>query len=232
MGRGRERAGGRRSRRRTQPFQIMLGASQRRWLKTMVSKPTAQQRQVTRARIVLLAAAGWTNAGIARKLEIAPNTAAKWRKRYVQQGVEALADRKRAGRPRGFTAPVVEEVKAIACEVPATRGVPLGRWSLRELRQEIIASELVEDVSTTRLGRWLAEDASRPWRHHAWIFPRDSAFRTKAPECWTCTRASSTAGPRARRVRHQHRCEDQHPGALPRHPAAGLGAQHARRARV
>ena len=162
------------------PFQIMLGASQRRWLKTMVRKPTAQQRQVTRARIVLLAAAGWTNAGIARKLEIAPNTASKWRKRYVQQGVEGLADRKRPGRPRGFTAPVVAEVKAIACELPATRGVPLSRWSLKELRQEVIASGLVEDVSTTTLGRWLAEDAIRPWRHHAWIFPRDPAFQAKA----------------------------------------------------
>ena len=162
------------------PFQIMLQASERRWLKTMVRKPTAQQRQVTRARIVLLAAAGWTNAAIARKLEIAPNTAAKWRKRYVQQGVEGLADRKRPGRPRGFTAPVVAEVKAIACELPATRGVPLSRWSLKELRHAVIASGLIEDVSTTTLGRWLAEDAIRPWRHHAWIFPRDLAFRAKA----------------------------------------------------
>ncbi len=162
------------------PFQIMLRASERRWLKTLVRKPTAQQRQVTRARIVLLAAAGWTNAGIARKLEIAPNTAAKWRKRYVQQGVEGLADRKRPGRPRGFAAPVVAEVKAIACELPTTRGVPLGRWSLEELRQAVIASGLVDEVSTTTLGRWLAEDAIRPWRHHAWIFPRDPAFRAKA----------------------------------------------------
>ncbi len=162
------------------PFQIMLRASERRWLKTLVRKPTAQQRQVTRARIVLLAAAGWTNAGIARKLEIAPNTAAKWRKRYVEQGVEGLADRKRPGRPRGFAAPVVAEVKAIACELPATRGAPLSRWSPAELRQAVIASGLVDDVSTTTLGRWLAEDAIRPWRHHAWIFPRDPAFGAKA----------------------------------------------------
>jgi transposase len=162
------------------PFQIMLRASERRWLKTLVRKPTAQQRQVTRARIVLLAATGWTNAGIAGKLEIAPNTAAKWRKRHVQQGVEGLADRKRPGRPRGFTAPVVAEVKAIACELPVTRGVPVSRWSLAELRTEVIASGLVDDVSTTTLGRWLAEDAIRPWRHHAWIFPRDPAFRAKA----------------------------------------------------
>ena len=75
------------------PFQITLGAGQRRWLKALVHKPTAQQRQVTRARIVLWAASGWTNAGIARKLGIAPNTASKWRKRYATQGVDGLRDR-------------------------------------------------------------------------------------------------------------------------------------------
>jgi DDE superfamily endonuclease len=74
----------------------------------------------------------------------------------------------------------VAEVKAIACELPATRGVPISRWSLGELRQEIIASGLVEEVSTTTLGHWLAEDVIKPWRHHAWIFPRDPAFQAKA----------------------------------------------------
>jgi len=162
------------------PFQITLRASERRWLKALTRRGTAQHRQVLRAQIVLLAAAGWTNAGIARKLGLAVNTTGKWRKRYAEQGMEGLRDRKRAGRPRGFAAAVVAEVKAIACELPATRGVPLSRWSLRELRQEVIASGLVGEVSTTTLGRWLAEDAIQPWRHHAWIFPRDPAFQAKA----------------------------------------------------
>jgi transposase len=162
------------------PFQITLRASERRWLKALTRRGTAQHRQVLRAQIVLLAAAGWTNAGIARKLGLAVNTAGKWRKRYAAQGMEGLRDRKRAGRPRGFAAAVVAEVKAIACELPATRGVPLSRWSLGELRQEVIASGLVGEVSTTTLGRWLAEDAIQPWRHHAWIFPRDPAFQAKA----------------------------------------------------
>jgi transposase len=162
------------------PFQITLRASERRWLKALTRRGTAQHRQVLRAQIVLLAAAGWTNAGIARKLGLAVNTAGKWRKRYAEQGMEGLRDRKRAGRPRGFAAAVVAEVKAIACELPATRGVPLSRWSLGELRQQVIASGLVGEVSTTTLGRWLAEDAIKPWRHHAWIFPRDPAFQAKA----------------------------------------------------
>jgi transposase len=175
------------------PFQITLGAAQRRCLKALVRKPTAQQRQVTRARIVLLAASGWTNAGTARKLGIAPNTAAQWRKRYATQGVDGLRDRKRPGRPRVFAAPIVAEVKAIACERPVTGGVPISRWSLQELRTEGIGSGLVEAVSTTTLGRWLAEDAIKPWRYHSWIFPRAPDFAAKASRVLDCTSAASRA---------------------------------------
>ena len=162
------------------PFQITLQASERRWLKALTRRGMAEHRQVTRARIVLLAAAGWTNRGIARKLGLAPNTAGKWRKRFYKEGLGGLRDRKRPGRPRAFPAAVVAACKAIACELPATRGVPLGRWSLAELRTEVLATGLVDDVSTTTLWRWLEEDPIKPWQHRSWIFPRDPNFTTKA----------------------------------------------------
>jgi hypothetical protein len=79
-----------------------------------------------------------------------------------------------------FAAAAVVQAKAIACELPATRGVPLGRWSLAELRQELLTTGLVDDVSTTTLWRWLHQDALQPWRHHPWIFPRDPGFAAKA----------------------------------------------------
>jgi hypothetical protein len=66
---------------------------------------------------------------------------------------------------------VVVEVKAIACELPAVRAVALGRWSLAELRDEVITSGLVDQVSVSTLWRWLNEDAIRPWRYRSWIFP-------------------------------------------------------------
>jgi transposase len=118
------------------PFVVTLRASERRFLKRLVRQQTAQQRQVTRARIVLLAGAGWANQAIARKLGIAPNTVGKWRKRFCKEGFDGLGDRRRSGRPRAFSAAVVAAAKAIACELPATRGVPLSRWSLAELRAE------------------------------------------------------------------------------------------------
>ena len=162
------------------PFQITLWASERRLLKTLTRRGTAEHREVTRARIVLLASAGWTNRGIARKLGLALNTVGKWRKRFYQEGFDGLRDRKRSGRPRQFPAAVVAAAKAIACELPATRGVPLGRWSLFELRDEVLATGLVDDVSTTTLRRWLDEDPIKPWRHRSWIFPRDPEFAAKA----------------------------------------------------
>ena len=162
------------------PFQITLPASQRRSLKALQRRGTAEHRQVTRARIVLLAAAGWTNRAIARKLGLAPNTVGKWRKRFFAEGVDGLRDRKRPGRPRAFPAAVIAACKAIACELPATRGVPLGRWSLAELRTELLATGLIEEVSTTTLWRWLDEDPIKPWRHRSWIFPRDPDFVAKA----------------------------------------------------
>ena len=71
-------------------------------------------------------------------------------------------------------------IKALACELPCRRGLPLSRWSLAELRQEAMASGIVAKISGTTLWRWLSQDALRPWRHRTWIFPRDPEFARKA----------------------------------------------------
>jgi transposase len=42
------------------------------------------------------------NAAIAERLGVALNTVIKWRKRFFEEGVDGLADRKRSGRPRTF----------------------------------------------------------------------------------------------------------------------------------
>jgi DDE superfamily endonuclease len=85
-----------------------------------------------------------------------------------------------AGDRRAFPPSVVVEVKALACELPARRGLPLARWTCAELRREVMAQGLVAEISGTTLWRWLGEDALRPWRHRSWIFPRDPEFAAKA----------------------------------------------------
>src|SRR5215216_6257047 len=87
---------------RPSPFAVSLTASQRRVLEGRLRRPTAQQREVVRARIVLAAADGEQNIRIAGRLGVAVNTVSKWRKRFVEEGLGGLGDRKRPGRPRRF----------------------------------------------------------------------------------------------------------------------------------
>jgi len=71
-------------------------------------------------------------------------------------------------------------VKAIACELPARLGLPLGRLHVPDIRSEVMRRGLVASISETTVWRWLSDDAIRPWTHRSWIFPRDPDFRAKA----------------------------------------------------
>jgi len=82
--------------------------------------------------------------------------------------------------PGHFPPELVVQVKAWACELPRQSGLPLSRWSLSELTEQVCASGLVAQISDTTLWRWLHQDAVRPWFHRCWIFPRDRDFVFKA----------------------------------------------------
>jgi len=73
----------------------------------------------------------------------------------------------------------VAEVKAIACELPATHGLPLGRFSRSELHRLVIERGIT-DASATTIWRWLDEDAIKPWQVRSWLFTRDPDFARKA----------------------------------------------------
>lgn len=159
---------------------IVLGKKERRELDRIAHKATAPQRDVRRARIVLLAADGRPNAGIAREVGCAENTVRTWRARFAQAGREGLKDRPRPGRPRTYDERARVAVKAIACSRPADLGLPLARLSVADVRREAV--KLLDPCpSRSTIGEWLAEDAIRPWRYRMWVTPRDPAtFLEKA----------------------------------------------------
>jgi hypothetical protein len=93
------------------------------------------------------------------------------------QGSKSDPDR---AAPRFSPPEVVVQVKAIACELPATLGVPLSRLSSADIVREAQRSGIVATLSDKTVWRWLHEDAIRPWQHRTWIFPRDPQFISKA----------------------------------------------------
>jgi len=162
------------------PYQVVVTEEDRAVLAKRVRSQRCAHRDVLRARIVLAAADGMTNAAIARRLGIGEDTVRKWRARFCARGLPGLADRPRPGRRRVFPATAEAEIKALACALPAETGVPLARWSCAELAAEAVIRGVVHSISASTVGRWLAADAIRPWRFRSWLFPRDPGFAGKA----------------------------------------------------
>jgi hypothetical protein len=79
-----------------------------------------------------------------------------------------------------FPPRVVVAVKALACELPKQRGVPLSRYSTRDLAKLVTEDGITASISGTTVWRWLTGDALRPWTFRSWIFPRDPAFAARA----------------------------------------------------
>ena len=165
---------------RCSPFVIVLSAADRQVVQERARAYLAPHADVVRAKVVLLAADGLENTVIAARLDVHVDVVSRWRKRYYQQGLAGLADRKRSGRPRWFAPEVVAEVKAMACEPPEQRDAPLSRWSSTELATQAVTEGLVEAVSPATVRRWLRQDSIKPWRYQSWIFPRDPHFAVKA----------------------------------------------------
>jgi transposase len=164
-----------------QPDQIELTDAQRRELSAVARAGRTPQRLVLRTRIVLHAASGQPTAVIAAALGVCAETVRKWRHRWsTSPGLAALADAKRGGRPPVFTPVQVASVKALACQPPEASGLPLSRWSSPELAAHAIISGICGSISASTVGRWLREDALKPWQFQSWIFIRDPDFASKA----------------------------------------------------
>lgn len=159
---------------------IVATAAEREQLKKMTYGHKTPYRLRRRAEIVLHAARGRSNARIARETGLHLDTVRAWRDRFAHGGLPALADRKRTGRPAGFTPVQVAEAKALACQLPAETGTPLSRWSCPELAAELTARGITDTVSASTVRRWLRQDAIKPWQYRSWIFIRDPNFRVKA----------------------------------------------------
>ena len=82
--------------------------------------------------------------------------------------------------PGSFPPSVNAEIKALACELPATTGVPLSRWSPAELARELMIRGVVAFISAATVWRTLRSDPIKPWLYRSWIFPRDPNFAAKA----------------------------------------------------
>ncbi|KJF17770.1 helix-turn-helix domain-containing protein [Acidithrix ferrooxidans] len=95
---------------------VPLSPKERSELEAVVRKSTAPIGQVARASIAL-----WSNEGvgtneIAQRLQISTETVCKWKRRFINYGVELLDDAPRSGKPRSIDDEKIAEILRITLE--------------------------------------------------------------------------------------------------------------------
>jgi Helix-turn-helix domain len=78
--------------------EVRLRRKDRKVLKARCRSPVTLQRDLKRARIVFLAAAGQSTRSIAKEVGVQPRIVSLWRHRYAGHGLEGLTDRPRPGK--------------------------------------------------------------------------------------------------------------------------------------
>src|SRR6202023_1080614 len=78
--------------------EVHLSRKDRKVLEACCRSPVTLQRDLKRARIVLLAAAGRGTRSIAKEVGVQPRIVSLWRHRYADHGLEGLKDKPRPGK--------------------------------------------------------------------------------------------------------------------------------------
>lgn len=108
---------------------LVMVKEQREELASLLARPTATQREVRRARILLARAEGMSQVETANRIGINRPVVSAWEKRFREKGLEGLVDARGRGRKASITAAVRERIIVGATKPPRGRG----RWSIRTM---------------------------------------------------------------------------------------------------
>lgn len=143
--------------------------SERETLERWSKRPTSPMGIARRARIVLLAADGLSNNEVAARVDVHQATVVKWRKRFLERGLDGLWDEPRPGAPRTIGDAEVEEVIVRTLEDKPRDAT---HWSTRDLAKEV-------GMSPSSVGRIWRAFGLKPWAADTFKLSEDPFFVDK-----------------------------------------------------
>ncbi len=150
--------------------QVVLTIDQKTKLETYARGRRMPARLVLRAKIVLLAAEGKQDIEIARLLSIVPRTAARWRSRFLRNGIAGLEhDAPRPGRTPSISP---ELVRMVITKTTKEKPPHATHWSTRTMA----AAAGISEASVRRI--WHSHGL-KPHRMETFKLSNDSHFSEK-----------------------------------------------------
>lgn len=111
---------------------VVLDESEQAELESMLRKRSLGQSIVLRAKIVLLCAQGVSDLRVAEQIGVTHATVGKWRKRFIEYGIDGLSDAPRPGTPRSV---IDEDVARIIKLTLESAPQDATHWSTRSMAE-------------------------------------------------------------------------------------------------
>jgi transposase len=160
---------------------LTVSVEERDELERRVRAQTTPHRDRQRAEVVLLAADAVPGSRIAARVGLSKQAVCKWRRRFLDSGLDGLEDAPRSGRPL-----VYGPTDRLVLMAKVTQEHPefTSQWSHSELAGAMTEAGI--GISASQIGRILAADDVRPHRVDGWLTRKDT------PEFWE--RAADVCG--------------------------------------
>jgi transposase len=153
--------------------EVRISRKDRKLLEARCRSPWTLQRDLKRARIVLLAAEGRSTRSIAKEVGIQPRIVSRWRHRFADQGLEGLADKPRPGKAPIYTKATGKRI-LVLLDKPPPEG--FARWS------GPLLAEALDDVDVQYVWRFLRDHKIDLQARKSWCESDDPEFAAKAAD--------------------------------------------------
>ena len=160
---------------------LELTTEERSELERRVRAQTTSHRDRVRAEAILLCADGVPGNQVAPRVGLSKQAVCKWRRRFLDLGLNGIVDAPRSGRPLVYGP---TERLVLMAKVTGEHPVVDSQWSHSELERAMTEAGI--GISASQIGRILAADDVKPHRVEGWLTRRD------APEFWE--RAADVCG--------------------------------------
>lgn len=142
---------------------VVLSTEQREQLEAWSRRRKTAQALALRARIVLHCAQGGHDSEVAGQVGVTRQTVGRWRRRFIDRGVDGLLDEPRPGAPRQISDATVEKVVTLTLE---SRPKDATHWSTRSLARKT-------GLSRSSIGRIWRAFGLRPHRSESFKLSTD-----------------------------------------------------------
>ncbi|MEH2470168.1 transposase [Nitrobacteraceae bacterium AZCC 2161] len=173
--------------------EVHLSRKDRKVLEACCRSPVTLQRDLKRARIVLLAAAERSTRSIAKEVGVQPRIVSLWRHRYADLGLEGLKDKPRPGKQPIYTKATDKRILRLLDKPPpdgfARWTGPLLAEALGDVDVQYVWRFLRSHKMTSRLASLGVRATTRTLRPKPPMLLASMSPRPRRPLCYAWTKS-------------------------------------------